>query len=113
MDVQGAIWCNNGGGQPFIKGGQREHSLREGGEVIHRERKLFVNGGCHLSREGGWCSLSKGGDHLSRGKRPFIGGEETVCQGKEETMRQGKETVVQRGIRQVREGAVCRARDIK
>jgi len=93
MDVQGAIRCNDRGGQPFIKGGWREHSSREGGEVVLQERKPFVKGGCHSSREGGCCSLSEGGDCLSRGKRPFIRGEETVCRGKEETVRQGKETV--------------------
>jgi len=51
MDVQGAIQCNDGGGQLFVEGGQRKHSSREGGEVIHQERKPFVKGGCRSSRE--------------------------------------------------------------
>jgi len=118
MDVQGAIWCNDGGGQPFVEGGQRKHSSREGGEVVHRERKPFVKGGCRSSREGGCCSLSEGGDWLSRGKRPFIGGEESVCRGKEETVRQGKEPVCperhlssEGGGRLSRKETVCQARE--
>ena len=92
MDVQGAIQCNDGGGQPFVEGGQRDHSSREGGEVFCQERKPFVKGGCCSSREGGCCSSSEGGDRLSRGKRLFV---------------EGRRLFVQRGIHQVREGAVC------
>jgi len=104
-------WMYRGLFGAMIEGGNR--SSREGRESIHRERKLFVKGGCRSSREGGCCSLSKGGDCLSRGKRPFIGGKRLFVKGRRRLFTKERRLFVQIGIHQVREGAIRRARDIK
>ena len=76
-------------------------------------RTLFFNGGralfiderwgCHSSREGGHCSSSGGGCHLSRKDTVCRAGcclsrEDTVCWGREDTVHQGRDTVCQWGI---------------
>jgi len=112
MDVQGAIRCNDGGGKPFVEGGRRKHSSREGGEVICQERKPFVKGGCHSSREDAVhrarevTVCREGRDHSSGGKRVFV-------KGRRRPFAKERRLFVQRGVRRVREGAVHRARDIK